>query len=96
MTLRSATRVLLLAALGGCTTTSQVTPVLTTTGRPVATTEGGVLSGVLEHGVFIFRGIPYAAPPVGDRRWREPAPAVAWTGVRSADKPGKNCIQDQV
>ena len=73
-------------------------PVLTPSGRPVASTEGGILSGGVDpaSGVFVFRGIPYAAPPVGDRRWRAPAPAAAWNGVRSADRPGRNCIQDQV
>jgi para-nitrobenzyl esterase len=97
-TTRIAARVLLLAGLSGCTTTSQVTRVLTPSGRPVASTEGGILSGAVDtaSGVFVFRGIPYAAPPVGDNRWRAPARAAAWTGVRSADQPGKNCIQDQI
>ena len=97
-TLRIAARALLLAVLGGCSTTSQVTPILTNTGRPVATTEGGVLSGIVDppSGVFVFRGIPYAAPPIGDNRWRAPGAAPSWTGVRAADKPGRNCIQDQV
>src|SRR3954468_20193245 len=97
-TFRKAAHVLLLATIGGCSTTSQVTPILTATGRPAATTEGGVLSGVVvpSTGVFVFRGIPYAAPPVGDNRWRAPAPAASWTGVRPADMPGKNAIQDQV
>lgn len=97
-TFRSSARFLLLATLGACATTSQVMPVLTGTGRPIATTEGGVLSGVVDStsGVYVFRGIPYAAPPVGDNRWRAPAPAPSWSGVRSAERPGKNCIQDQV
>ena len=97
-TLHSTARVLLLAILGGCSTTSQVTPVLTTSRRPVAPTEGGIVSGTVDpaSGVFVFRGIPYAAPPVGDNRWRAPARAASWTGVRSAEKDAKNCIQDQI
>lgn len=45
----------------------------------------GRLEGVLEDGIQVFRGIPYARPPVGERRWRAPAPALPWTGVRVAD-----------
>ncbi len=37
--------------------------------------EGGLLQGTVEHGLRVYRGIPYAAPPVGDLRWRAPAPA---------------------
>lgn len=44
-------------------------------------------------GVTVFKGIPFAASPVGDLRWREPQPALAWTGVRDATKWGKTCIQ---
>ena len=97
-TQRLALRVLLLGALGACSTTSQLVPVLTKTGQPVVSTEGGVLSGILDPptGVFVFRGIPYAASPVGAGRWRAPAPVASWSGVRSAEKDGKNCIQDQV
>jgi para-nitrobenzyl esterase len=43
--------------------------------------------------VTVYRGIPYAAPPVGDLRWREPAPVKAWAGVRSADRFSKSCMQ---
>ncbi|MDD2763541.1 MAG: carboxylesterase family protein [Opitutaceae bacterium] len=35
-----------------------------------------------------FRGIPFAAPPVGDLRWREPMPVISWQGIREADQPG--------
>jgi para-nitrobenzyl esterase len=43
--------------------------------------------------VRIFRGIPFAQPPVGDLRWREPQPVKNWSGVRSADKFAAHCMQ---
>lgn len=62
---------------------------------PVVKTIGGDLQGSAEHGVFAFKGIPYAAPPVGALRWRDPRPAPAWQGVRKADVYGNACIQDR-
>ena len=56
-------------------------------------TEGGLVSGTVAEGLAIYRGIPFAAPPVGDLRWRPPAPAPKWQGVRAADKFGPACIQ---
>ena len=46
--------------------------------------------------VRAFLGIPYAAPPVGDRRWKEPQPPAKWKGVRDATKYGARCMQGQV
>ena len=59
--------------------------------NPVLTIEGGQVQGVLadDHpDVYVYRGLPYAAPPIGDLRWREPQPVVAWEGVKIADKFG--------
>ncbi len=53
----------------------------------------GVLEGVDLSGVKIFKGIPYAQPPVGKLRWKAPQPAVEWAGVRSAIDFGPNPIQ---
>jgi para-nitrobenzyl esterase len=55
----------------------------------------GVLEGIAaaRPGVRAFLGIPYAAPPVADQRWRAPEPAVSWQGVRPADRFGDRCIQ---
>jgi para-nitrobenzyl esterase len=44
-------------------------------------------------GVRSFKGIPFAAPPVGDLRWKEPQPVKNWKGVRNADKFGAHCMQ---
>jgi para-nitrobenzyl esterase len=55
--------------------------------------EQGQLKGTVEQGLTVYRGIPFAAPPVGDLRWRAPQPAASWTGVRSADKFAPQCVQ---
>ena len=55
--------------------------------------EGGLLRGTVEDGLGVYRGIPYAAPPIGDLRWRPPQPAPKWDGVRAADQFGRACIQ---
>lgn len=55
--------------------------------------ESGSLRGTREDGLSIYRGIPYAAPPVGELRWRPPQLARKWEGVRLADQFGRPCIQ---
>jgi para-nitrobenzyl esterase len=59
----------------------------------VRRTESGPVRGITYVGVTEFRGIPYAAPPVGSLRWRPPALPIAWTGVRSASAYGSACPQ---
>ena len=61
--------------------------------RPVIQIESGRLQGVAEHNMFAFKNIPYAAPPVGDLRWRPPQPALPWTGTRDASLFGDSCPQ---
>lgn len=56
-------------------------------------TEGGLVQGVAETGLTIYKGIPFAAPPVGDLRWRPPQPAATWDGVRVADRFGPDPYQ---
>lgn len=55
--------------------------------------ESGVLAGVEEGGERVFRGVPYAAPPVGPLRWQPPQPPASWSGERSAATSGPNCMQ---
>jgi len=62
---------------------------------PLVTIDTGTLEGLDTTGVMVFRGIPYAAPPVGELRWKPPQPAMHWTGVRPASQLGHNCIQHQ-
>ncbi len=59
----------------------------------VVRVDSGQLQGVVEDGVVSYKGIPFAAPPVGDLRWRPPQPVAPWTGVRQAAEFGANCMQ---
>ena len=61
-------------------------------------TEAGLVEGTTgaDGHVRVFEGIPYAAPPVGDLRWRSPQPVAAWTGVRKAATFGPRCVQARV
>jgi para-nitrobenzyl esterase len=62
---------------------------------PRVTIDTGTLEGLDTAGVMVFRGIPYARPPVGPLRWRAPLPTRLWRGVRDAKQLGQNCIQHQ-
>jgi len=65
-------------------------------GDAIVRVDSGKLQGVTEAGaspVRIFRGIPFAAPPVADLRWREPQPAAHWSGIRQATEFGPRCMQ---
>ncbi len=56
-------------------------------------TKQGAIAGLEQDGVHSFLGIPYAAPPVGELRWRAPQPPASWEGVREATKFGNAAIQ---
>jgi para-nitrobenzyl esterase len=67
---------------------------LWSTGSVAATaTQSGLLEGVQESGIRVFKGVPFAAPPIGALRWRAPLPPAAWSGIRSADKFAPICMQ---
>ena len=53
----------------------------------------GMLEGAVSDGILSFQGVPFAAPPVGELRWRPPRPAAPWTGVRKAAGQGHGCLQ---
>jgi para-nitrobenzyl esterase len=57
-------------------------------------TDSGLVEGVQEDAAVVFKGIPFAAPPVGDRRWRPPQAPSPWTGVRKADRFSPVCVQN--
>src|SRR5271165_1496187 len=63
--------------------------------QPTVRTRSGVVSGSAEHDVLVFKGIPFAQPPVGALRWRPPQPVMPWKGVRSATAWGPICMQER-
>ncbi|MBX2872755.1 MAG: carboxylesterase family protein, partial [Saprospiraceae bacterium] len=63
------------------------------TAHPIVKTAQGELSGLYDSGIYHFKGIPYAQPPVSSLRWQAPQPLKAWKGVRTADKFGPRAMQ---
>lgn len=61
-------------------------------------TRAGIVEGSrsADGQILIFKGIPYAAPPVGELRWKEPQPVTAWKGVRKATEFGARCMQGRI
>jgi para-nitrobenzyl esterase len=55
---------------------------------------GGKVSGVVSNGITSFKGIPFAAPPVGALRWKAPQAVSPWTGMKQATEYGASCMQD--
>jgi para-nitrobenzyl esterase len=60
---------------------------------PIVNSPAGKVEGFIEGGLRIFKGIPYAVPPVGPARWRPPSPMPRWKGVRNATEFGAACLQ---
>lgn len=59
----------------------------------LATVEQGALKGSIEGALSVYKGVPFAAPPVGEWRWRAPRPAASWSGVRPASTFAPECVQ---
>ena len=59
----------------------------------IVVTHSGAIQGVVQGNILAFRGIPYAAPPTGNLRWRPPQPPLSWSGVRDASTFGNLCPQ---
>jgi para-nitrobenzyl esterase len=76
-------------SLTGCSS-AKATPQMTNT---TITLDSGSIEGIIAGDVLAFKGVPYAAPPVGDLRWRSPQPMEPWEGVRPATEYGDDCIQ---
>ena len=79
----STTFILVLAVMAG-TAIAQSEPVRV---------DGGLILGSEQDGVTSYKGVPFAAPPVGERRWKPPAPVQSWGGVRQCDAFGPVCPQ---
>lgn len=60
---------------------------------PIVQTDTGLVSGATTDGIDSWKGIPFAAPPIGALRWRAPQPAAAWQGVRDATAYSHDCMQ---
>lgn len=74
-----------------------VAPAVATAAEPaVVSTPSGQLRGEIADGVRVFKGVPFAAPPIGEGRWRDSLPSPAWRGVREAKAFGPACAQVDV
>jgi para-nitrobenzyl esterase len=82
----AATTLMMCLSVASTTTAQSTTIVKTNSGKisGVASSDGTLIS---------FKGVPYAAPPVGDLRWRAPKPAAPWSGVLKADHFSRSCMQ---
>src|SRR6188472_4559016 len=79
--------VVIAVLIGVPTTAAAQLSIVQTTSGPVRGTSSGA------DNVVVFRGLPYAAPPIGPRRWRPPVPPVPWSAVRDATEFGPQCPQ---
>lgn len=83
------------ALLGALAIVAMSVPAENSLTPPAIAVDGGRIAAAPadSHGVRVFKGIPYAAPPTGDRRWRAPAPVEPWLDVRASDQFGPACTQ---
>ena len=81
------------AVLGASVPTARAGSGVGGSGSAVVRTNDGLIRGVVSANYRTFSGIPYAAAPVGELRWRPPRPESPWRGIRNATKPGSVCPQ---
>ena len=86
----------LLAGCGLLIAIAAAAPLFAASSAPLVKTAAGAVEGKTDGPVNVFLGIPYAAPPVGDLRWKPPLPAAKWTGVRKATEFGSHCLQGKI
>ena len=90
------TAMMVFAAACGPPVSETPSPVAMLAPDTPVTVTGGQIRGALADvnpEIVTFKGVPYAAPPVGDLRWKPPQPVVAWDGVRDATVTGPICMQ---
>jgi len=68
----------------------------TAAGTPVITTDLGLVQGTQQGDLVVYKGLPFAAPPVGNLRWRAPQPAKPWSGIKAADQFSPRCMQKRM
>jgi len=89
----SLTRVFLIGALAAAAAATSPR-MIAADGATRVKIDAGELEGVATDKVIAFKGIPFAAPPVGSLRWKAPQPVTPWTGVRPASAYGHDCMQE--
>lgn len=96
--MRKATRIrtLVVLLIIGVSLAPTVLAQTDTSTAPRAITENGTIEGINDSGVHIFKGIPFAEPPVGDLRWKAPQPVQDWEGVKKTKQFGPRCMQRRI
>ena len=72
-----------------------IAALISVAGAAPVKTEGGLVEGSVQDGIATYKGVPFAAPPVGDLRWHAPMPAASWSGMKKTDHLAPACPQDQ-
>lgn len=70
-------------------------PIFSFAQQPVVKTTAGVIEGSSQHGIAVFKGIPFAKPPIGNLRWKAPVPVDSWKGVKQCNAFGASPVQNE-